>query len=571
MISSAPEEIRQKVVLSEWIGRWVRLQRKGQDFWGLCPFHHEKSPSFSVSNTRGFYHCFGCGAHGDIFSFLMHIQKTSFPETLAQLAETLGVSLPHTPGAARGDEHRARPVLEALKLAHLWFAEQWALPEARLAAHYLDERRIPAAWRQTFGLGYAPEGRQGLVQALLKKGVSLEVMTEAGLAVTGEDSPPRDRFRKRIMFPIFHAKGHVIAFGGRAMGDHQPKYMNSPETPVFHKGHTLYNLHTLTRTAPSGAPLLVVEGYLDVIRVHQSGWPRVVAPLGTALTPDHLALLWQHDPEPVLVMDGDPAGRKAVDRILLRALPLLQPGKSLQVVWLPEGEDPDSLLANQPPEVFRECLERAQPLVDVLETRFFTEQDRSTPERWALARKNLMDAVQTVSHPDIQALYRHRFEERLEALARPVRPRNRPRPSEGSSRQATPALRPGPDPLESRLLLLAGMALAHPRIVLETSEQLLSLPCPDKRLQDLFSALLQHMEGHPEATPADTGSVLHQKGYGPIMARIRKHMDIHGNFVARLATPEDVLSAWVDIANTVPLKRLPRRSPFPASVPSGPV
>jgi DNA primase len=409
------DEILRRTDLVQLVGRRVRLQRKGRVFWGLCPFHKEKSPSFKVDNERRNYHCFGCGAGGSAFQWLIETQGVPFPEAVERLAAEAGVALPAPSQADLASSSRRKSLYEIIALAAGFYQEQLRGSAGVVARRYLENRGLHAKAADRFGLGYAPGRNSPLLAWLRSKGIELEAIVEAGLVKPAEDNrPPRDFFFDRLMFPIADIRGRIVAFGGRGLTpDAKPKYINTGETPVFAKGHLLYNLHLAREAAYKGAALVLAEGYMDVIALVEAGFPGAVAPLGTALTEDQLALLWRASPEPVLCFDGDEAGLRAAKRASHLALPHLTPGQSLRFVFLPGGEDPDSLIRLQGAEPMRNLLAKAQPLADVLWTGETEGRDFSTPERRAGLEAELDRLVQTIRHPKIADYYRRDFNERV--------------------------------------------------------------------------------------------------------------------------------------------------------------
>jgi DNA primase len=344
------DEIRNRLPITQVVGEHVLWdKRKSQpgkgDMWACCPFHGEKSPSFHADDRRGRYHCFGCGASGDHFRFLTEKTGMSFPEAVELLAGRAGVPMPTRDEKAEKRAEARRSLYDVMELATAYFIEALAHNVGARARGYLLERGVSGSMQQRFRIGYAPDSRNGLKEFLAANGVSAKEMADTGLVVHGEDIPvPYDRFRNRLMFPITDFRGRVIAFGGRALSaDVAAKYLNSPETELFHKRQTLYNGQAARQAGYDGKPLIVVEGYLDVIAAVAAGFEGAVAPLGTALTEDHLNLLWRMTDIPVLCFDGDSAGMRAAERSIDIALPMLKPGKSVKIVTLPGGLDPDDL------------------------------------------------------------------------------------------------------------------------------------------------------------------------------------------------------------------------------------
>src|SRR5712664_1944353 len=362
------DELRARLPVSEVVGRRVKLKKAGREWKGLSPFQQEKSPSFTVNDQKGFYHDFSSGKHGDIISFLMETEGVGFTEAVERLAQMAGVPLPAvTPDAAR-HEQRRKTLYDVMELAAKFFADTLASRHGAKARGYLGDRAISPATQLQFRIGYAPPERFSLKEYLGAQGIPTEDMVEAGLLNGGEDIPvPYDKFRDRVMFPITDVRNRVIAFGGRALEKDVPaKYMNSPETPLFHKGDNLYNHQTARAASHNGAPVIVVEGYIDVIAMVTAGFEATVAPLGTALTADQLVLLWKMADEPTLCFDGDAAGHRAAYRAVDLALPLIKPGKSLKFAGLPEGHDPDDLVRVGGREAINEVIGAARPLAQVL-------------------------------------------------------------------------------------------------------------------------------------------------------------------------------------------------------------
>jgi DNA primase len=355
------DRLLERVDIVDLIGARVPLKKAGRDYQACCPFHIEKTPSFTVSQTKQFYHCFGCGAHGSAIGFLMAYDRLSFPEAVEELARQAGMEVPHEAGTERRGPD-LQPIYDTLEQAARFYAQQLRRhPEARRAADYLKGRGLTGETALAFGLGYAPPAWDALLSALGTDADAVRRLETAGL-LAGEGDRRYDRFRDRIMFPIRDSRGRVVGFGGRILGDGKPKYLNSPETPVFHKGRELYGLHEARRAPGPLERLLVVEGYMDVIALVQHGIAQVVATLGTATTGDHLDRLYRAAPAVVFCFDGDRAGRDAAWKALNVALPQLREGREARFLFLPEGEDPDTLVRKEGANAFRSRVARAQPL-----------------------------------------------------------------------------------------------------------------------------------------------------------------------------------------------------------------
>src|SRR6188472_2373948 len=410
------DELRARLSVSEVVGKRVKLKKAGREWKGLSPFQQEKTPSFYVNDQKGFYHDFSSGKHGDIITFVMETDGLPFAEAVERLANMAGLALPAvTPDAAR-HEQRRRTLHDVMELAAKFFSETLASRLGAKARGYLADRALSPATQLQFRIGYAPGERFALKEYLGAQGIPTEDMVEAGLLNGGEDIPvPYDKFRDRVMFPITDARNRVIAFGGRALEKDVPaKYMNSPETPLFHKGDNLYNLATARAATHNGAPLIVVEGYVDVIAMVTSGFAGSVAPLGTALTENQLMLLWKMADEPILCFDGDKAGKKAAWRAADLALPHLKPGKSLRFALLPEGQDPDDLARSGGRAAIEEVIAAARPLAEMVWLREIEGEAYATPERRAALERRINELAQGIRDEVVRKYYRQDLLQRLQ-------------------------------------------------------------------------------------------------------------------------------------------------------------
>ncbi|SHG15068.1 DNA primase [Bradyrhizobium erythrophlei] len=415
------EELRDRLPVSEVVGRRVKLKKSGREWKGLSPFQQEKTPSFFVNDQKQAWFDFSSGKNGNIFDFVVQTEGVSFPEAVERLAAMAGVPLPAvTPDAAR-HEQRRKTLYDVMELAAKFFADTLASRHGAKARGYLGDRAISPAVQVQFRLGYAPGERFALKEHLGSLGIPVEDMVEAGLLVSGDDIPvPYDRFRDRVMFPITDFRGRVIAFGGRALEkDVAAKYLNSPETPLFHKGDNLYNLATARQAAHDGATLVVVEGYVDVIAMVGAGFAASVAPLGTALTENQLALLWKMADEPVLCFDGDRAGQKAAYRAADLALPQLKPGKSLRFALLPEGQDPDDLARAGGRVAIEEVIGAARGLADMIWSREIEGGSFTTPERRAALEARIGELTNGIRDEVIRRYYREDLAQRLQRTFAP--------------------------------------------------------------------------------------------------------------------------------------------------------
>ena len=503
------DELRARVPLSPVVSRRVKLARAGREWKGCCPFHNEKTPSFYVNDDKGFYHCFGCGAHGDVIRFLTEQEGLGFIDAVKQLAAQAGMEVPSDSPEARARAEVSDSLQSLAQRAAEWFSAQLRSPTGGEARAYLDRRGVPAALVGDFALGFAPDNRSGLKTALEDAGE--DALVEAGLLGRAESGETYDRFRGRLMFPIRDRRGRVVGFGGRALGDVQPKYLNSADGPLFDKGRLLYNLDRAGPAARKAGRLVVVEGYMDVIGVAGAGITELVAPLGTALTEAQLALAWRVVDEPILCFDGDGAGQRAALRAVLRALPLLAPGKSLRIATLPAGEDPDDLVKRGGPIAFTAVLDAAVSLVDFVWESEVAATDVATPERRAAVRQRLRAHSDSIADASIRALYGAEFSARFDAmyLARPERrafvPGKRAAPPLTGASRALKAIGRGGEPSPEVNAILLGL-LIHPWLADYHGEDLAALPL-DGRLGGLRDALLGILSAHPDL---ETSSLAHE-------------------------------------------------------------
>jgi DNA primase len=436
------DELRARVTLSGVIGRTTRIQKAGREWKACCPFHNEKTPSFTINDEKGFYHCFGCGAHGDVIRWMTDQRGLQFMDAIKELAAEAGMEVPAPdPRAAQAAEKRDS-LHDVMQAAQDWFVTQLHGPGGAGARAYLERRGISPLTAEQFGFGYAPEDRQAMKAALSR--FEEDMLIEAGLRIVVDGKEPYDRFRGRLMLPIRDARGRVIAFGGRILEDREgaPKYLNSPDTPLFDKGRTLYNLHKAAPAARQSGRLIVVEGYMDVVALAAAGIAECVAPMGTALTEQQIELLWRQVECPFLCFDGDAAGQRAAMRAIGRALPMLRPAHSLRIVTLPTGLDPDDLVKRDGARAMEALLDGARSLVDAL---WQAERDAvplSTPEDKAGLKARLLAHVDTIGDQDIRSLYRRELLDSYSAFAFPQREERRefrrgvPLPARPSPRNA---------------------------------------------------------------------------------------------------------------------------------------
>src|SRR6476469_7316105 len=412
------DELRARTVLSAVIAPTVKLIRAGREWKACCPFHNEKTPSFTVNDDKGFYHCFGCGAHGDAIRFLTDNRGMQFMDAVKELAAKAGLEVPAPDPQAKERSDRTASLTEIMAEVAKWYAEQLQGIAGADAREYLKRRGIDATTQQRFGFGLAPEGRTQLKQSLSHLGE--DKLVETGMLIKPEDGAGSyDRFRGRRMSPSRDVRGRVGAFGGRILGEGEPKYLNSPDTPLFDKGRTLYNIDRASPASRAARRLIVVEGYMDVIALDRAGIAEVVAPNGTAVTEAQLDRMWRLDPSPILCFDGDSAGRKAAVRAAARALPHLRPDRTLRFVELPAGQDPDDVVRSGGREAFEALLAAPEPLDARLWRHELEAQPLTTPEAWASLKQRLLNHAATIGSPDLARLYREDWLNRFYDLRRP--------------------------------------------------------------------------------------------------------------------------------------------------------
>lgn len=576
------EEIRNRTTISSVVGRRVQWDRRKSvpargDFWACCPFHTEKTPSFHADDRKGRYYCFGCKQTGDIFTFLVEKDGLTFPEAVERLAQDAGIPMPQVSPAEEDRERKRTSLYDVMDIAAKYFSAVLHDATGAQARGYLSDRGLSVSVQQEFRLGYAPDERYGLKSELAGKGIDPELVEAAGLLVTGEDIPVSyDRFRNRIMFPINDTRGRVIAFGGRALtSDTTAKYINSPETVLFRKGTVLYNFDRARSAAHAAGTIIAVEGYMDVIAMVRAGFSNTVAPLGTALTEDQLALIWRTAPEPLLCFDGDSAGIKAAYRALDLALPLLRPGQSLRFAFLPQGKDPDDLLKAEGAEAVGAVIAAAQPLSEVLWRRAIEMNDRSTPERRAQFERELEQLVGHIADQKVREHYFSDMRTRVRALwsgrneeRRFMRPGYAQRPGTTSSRRgggwrvplpksweiAMPPSRelrnlamPGSDgragERREKLILLA--VLNHPQLLDSFAEAFADIELAEGELDRLRREIIDIAALEASLDAALLRDHLQRKGFRPLLERIETQFKrLKEWFVLPDAAAEDVRTGF---------------------------
>jgi DNA primase len=557
------DELRARTSLSTVIGRTVKLQKAGREWKAPCPFHKEKTPSFYVNDEKSFYHCFGCGVHGDAIRWLTDARGLPFMDAVKELAEAAGMEVPAADPRAQERAERATGLYDVMEAAQCWFQEQLGGIEGAEARSYLEKRGISEKTRRRFGFGFAPDGRGKLRTAL--KGFGNDALIEAGLLVVpDEEREPYDRFRGRLMFPIRDRRGRVIAFSARILGAGEPKYLNSPDTPLFDKGRTLFNIDKAAAASREAKRVIVVEGQMDVIALDQAGLGEAVAPLGTAVTEAQLGLLWRLSPTPIFCFDGDSAGQKAAVRALIRALPHVGPDRSLSFATLPAGQDPDDLVRSEGRQGIEALLEAPQSLVDRLWNHELNSEPLTTPEQRAGLRHRLSEHVSTIRDPHVRDQYRTELLGRFNALtAPPPRPPWKPRPPGSSgfrgggkfvpqrpvSDQAKALASGGISP-ETARSVLHGL-LRFPELVAAHSDAIAALPIADKMAAKLRDALLEGAMAHGELDQERLHTILAEAGVAPLAERLRLERGLAFSFNRRDAEPERASRDLVLVIDTL--------------------
>ena len=571
------DDLRSRLPVSEVVGRRVKLKKAGREWKGLSPFGKEKTPSFFVNDQKAAWFDFSSGKNGNIFDFVMQTEGVNFPEAVERLAAMAGVPLPRVTPEAEAREERRKTLHDVIEFAAKFFE---ATLQSRLGAKargYLADREIDAATQVKFRMGYAPPERFALKEHLGSHGISADDMIEAGLLVSGEDIPvPYDRFRDRVMFPITDLRGRVIAFGGRALEKDVPaKYLNSPETPLFHKGSNLYNGAAARQAAHDKHKLIVVEGYVDVIAMVGAGFPASVAPLGTALTEEQLALLWKWTDEPVLCFDGDGAGRRAAYRAVDLALPHIKPGKTIRVALLPDGQDPDDLARSGGREAVADVIGASRSLADVVWMRETEAGGFDTPERRAALDQRIAEVTNAIADPSVRKYYRQDLDERIATLFAPARAAQGGRRFEGRSSgqrwqkgqanrapyprevlgtpsaglAASSIIRGVRTSLPSREALILVAVINHPWLLETHAEELAELEFRHGDGDKLRRAILDATSGHT-LRPSELRAAINARELGTLLARVEGAVTHTSDWPAREgAAAEDVTLWWTHVVS----------------------
>jgi DNA primase len=561
------EELRARLPLSDVVGKRMRLIRAGREFKAPCPFHNEKTPSFYVNDQKGFFHCFGCGAHGDIIGFAMRHDNLAFPEAVEQLAAEAGLQVPQSTPEDRQRFERQKSLHDLVEATCRWFELQLFAPSGRAALDYLHSRGLDEEAIVRFRLGYAPADGNALRVHLAREGFKEPDMIEAGIVRQSDYGGGAFAFfRNRVMFPVTDRRGRVVAFGGRIMEGEGPKYINSADNPLFHKGKLLYNMSRARQAAADGKPVIVVEGYMDVIALVRAGFEGAVAPLGTALTESQILELWKLSPTgqrvPILCFDGDNAGQRAAFRAVERVLPHLLPDHSIKVAFMEGGDDPDSLIRKQGAKAMQEVLDGSRPLADVLWQMEAEGRVLDTPEARAGLQAALDERVGTINDRTVQTLYRdemrRRFFEKFRArpaFQQPFQPRQGgPGGFRGRGFRQPRNTDPPPDFQRSRprparegreRALLATM-LNHPELFEEFGEALGEVQFTLQSLDLLRQAVVSALSEHPGLDAAALGSHLSAKGFSNLDDAVGTASFLYA-FARAEATLDQARRGWSDV------------------------
>ncbi len=507
------DELRARTSLSALIGKTTKLQKAGREMRGCCPFHNEKTPSFYVNDDKGFYHCFGCSAHGDAIKWMTDQRGLPFIDAVKELAQTAGMEMPAMDRQSAAKAERAKGLHEAMADAAAWFTDQLHGMAGNEARALLDRRGIAAETAKTFGMGFAPDSRGRLKAALKDYGDPL--LVEAGMLIQVEGKEPYDRFRGRLMIPIRDARGRTIAFGGRILDQGEPKYLNSPDTPLFDKGRTLYNLDRAAPAARKTNRVLVVEGYMDVIALSQAGIQEAVAPLGTALTEHQLERLWRISDVPILCFDGDSAGQKAALRAAHRALPMLAPGRSLSFVTLPTGQDPDDVVKGGGAAAFEALLNERTSLDLAIWQAELAGMDNAGPDQRALLEHRLKGLADSIQNELVRKNYAQSFRDYFyNEFGREARRFEVVRTSARSVISHPPI-----DLGEAFHRAIMFGLMRHPSVARSRYEEIVHLRLSTVRLERWKDAFLEYVVENPDAATNLIEQILRSKDVLPIEAQ----------------------------------------------------
>ncbi len=553
------DELRARLNVSDVVGKRVRITRAGREFKGCCPFHHEKTPSFYVNDDKGFYHCFGCGAHGSIIDFTMNHDNLSFIEAVESLAALAGMQVPQSSPEEVKRAKQQKSLYNLLDDAARWMEEQLRKPEHRGAYQYMRDRGISDEQLTNYRIGFAPSDGQAIRKHLLAKEYTDAQMIEVGvLKASSRGTDPYAFFRNRIMFPVPDKRGRVVAFGGRILPDHlrvpdrsdftPPKYINSSDTPLFHKGSMLYGEPHARKAAADGEPLIVVEGYLDVMACARAGFRGALAPLGTALTEEQIMSLWKMIPEdskvPILCFDGDNAGRRAAVRAVERILPHLKPGHSAKIAFLPEGQDPDTLVLSQGAGALKGVIDSALNLIDFIWAEATSGKNFDTPEARAGLSAALEETITRIPDREVQHYYRQAAREKInKAFA--AAPQVKYQKKQGAPGVAVPLRRPGRDRLLVVQQALISTLINHPYLFDRLEEEVGLVMIHEAGLERLRQTMIDALLQSPDLDAVTLKTHLIEAGLGEEVDRVTcEAVYVHARFARPGQDPADAENGW---------------------------
>ncbi len=544
------DKIRESLSASEIVGSRVKLNHKGGgEYTGLCPFHQEKTPSFTVSDRKGFYHCFGCGAHGDIIKFTMETQGLNFPDSVKSLASNAGIAMPEQNFRDTAKYEKIKSLYDVTEAATMWFSE--ALQKNTEAQQYLSKRAVGKNIIAEFRLGYAPKGRNSLAKAMIAKGFSKKQLEDVGLILKGKNNEYYDRFRGRVIFPILDIKDRVIAFGGRILGDGQPKYLNSPETSLFHKGNVLYAMNLARQEAYDKGNIIVVEGYMDVIALHSAGIKNAVAPLGTAITEKHIKTMWKTVKEPTICLDGDKAGKRAMVKTAINCTPYLKAGYSLKFAMLPSEQDPDDAIKNNGVAFLHDVINEATTLSEILWQSALSELNinsfsKAPPEQKAALENRVMEIAENIEDKIVSNYYRQYFKSKIWESGRSSYKKSFTAPNEASDAMKNTTLKKETSNLAKHEITLLMTLVNNPQI-LQEDEQIfdiiMHIDFSDNTLKNIQTELINIIGENEELTREEIINHLEKKGFSDYIKQISSNIFIE--HIARQEVKTDVaLSGW---------------------------
>lgn len=545
------DEIRNRLTLSDVIGQRIQVTRAGREFKACCPFHKEKTPSFTINDDKQFYHCFGCGAHGDVINFVMENDNLPFPDAVELLAGQAGLQMPKPSAEDTRQAKEQKDLYTLMKDATDWFEAQIFDPRNADMLAYVVGRGFKEETIREFHIGFAPSDGQALRKHLLERGYKDQQMIDVGLVKPGKNGrDPYVFFRERIMVPVLDRRGRVVAFGGRILPDHlrppdrsgytPAKYMNSAETPIFNKSQVLYGALQARQAASDDQIMFVVEGYFDVIACHQAGFKGALAPMGTALTEEQLVLLWKmivsDHKEPVLCFDGDNAGRRAAERACETVLPLLSAGKSVRIAFLPDGEDPDSLLQSSGKSALSKVLDNAIPLIEFLWRSQIAGREFETPEARAALVQTLNEKISRIADRDVQKHYDYLMRQKISDAffkSKQVRWNNNHNKNHKKNAGGISLRSPANRALDVQIRILLACLINYPSIWADVEENLAMLDITNQRLDMLRQSLISYMSENEDAETNDLVSYLDSAGFSKELEQILSGATYtHGRFAA---------------------------------------